>query len=526
MADSKTGGEGGAIALRPKVVNFNILPAEYQRAALGAQETILVAVVVVGIILAFLLTNSHIQLQSEAALARTQLAKKNQELSQLRQSAQPEVAQIRGQIDEIQKRVQTLKADLNVLKSRQLPLSTVFSKIFEVLPPGVSVDSLSQGGATVTLNGRGPDYSSSLTYAEKLRDSGLFTSVAFQVIQEQAPGVPTAPPLSQSPVPAGGPPPPTVSVPSGGSPPAGGSPSAGVVPPASTPVFPPTPTPAPVIAPTPAVPPTPMPAPSPTPTFTPGPSATPTMTPTPSVTPTPSATPTPSLDYVVVAKGFTDFPNDNYQNSTIRGRVIDPNNNPVTGLSFRVSTCCPAWSATYPRDWEPASDGSFEFAVDRGVYILEILSGRTQAITDLSTGDFRGHRVWDITIQKTSIGAPPPPNFTVTPTPTGTITPTPTGTITPTPTGTVTTTPTPTVTPTRTITPTPTRTLTPIPTSTAVVSRFDGYGQRVLAGGGYSGLSSVRPVALVLPAPAGVASSTSASSPVSFVIILEVKGSK
>ncbi|MDP2660937.1 MAG: hypothetical protein Q8R28_09435 [Dehalococcoidia bacterium] len=528
MADSKTGVGKGALPLRPKILNFTILPAEYTRPAAGPQETVLVGLIVVGFLLILLSTVSRSDLQVDTSLKQSQLAQTNQSINQLRQGAQPQASQLRNQLDDILKRLQTAKADSDALKSRQLSWSLVLAKVLDSAPPGVSVDSLGQGGATLTLKGRGPDYPASVTYAEKLRDSGLFTSVAFQVIMEQGSAVPPAPSLSSTP--AGG-----SQAPGGSGFPPTSSPGAGVVQPPPTPTRVPA-TPSPVVLPTPGIQPAPIPAATATPTLTPGPSPTPTATSTPSRTATPTATPTPSVDYAVVSKGFTDFTNDNFLNSIIGGRVIDPNNDLVPGLSFRLSSCCPDWSAVYPRDSDPPSDGNFSFTVtSQGNYRLEILSGVAQAVTDLSTGGFRGYRVWDITFLKTRVGTPPPPIHTATPTPTGTMTPTPTGTLTPTPTGTLTVTPTPTFTitptPTRTSTPTitstPTRTSTPIATNTTIVGNF-GHGDagRPLAGGGYPGLSVVEPLAQVLPAPRDAERSAMAATPVSFVIILEVKGSR
>ncbi|MDO8689051.1 MAG: hypothetical protein Q7R39_03415 [Dehalococcoidia bacterium] len=532
MADSRTGGGKGALPLRPKILNFAVLPAQYARPAAGLQETVLVGLIVVGFLLILLSIVSRSDLQSDTSLKQSQLAQTNQSINQLRQGAQPQASQLRSQLDDILKRLQIAKADLDALKSRQLSWSSVLAKVFDSAPPGVSVDSLGQGGATLTLKGRGPDYPVALTYAEKLRDSGLFTSVAFQVIMEQGAAVPPAPSLSSTP--AGG-----TQAPGGfgGSPTPGGSgvpptptPGAGVVQPPPTPIR----TPTPVLLPTPVIQPTPIPAPTATPTLTPGPSPTPTATSTPLGTATPTATPTPSVDYAVVSRGFTDFINENYLNSIIGGRVIDPNNNPVPGLSFRLSSCCPDWSAVYPREWDPPSDGNFSFTVtSQGNYTLQILNGVAQAVTDLSTGGFRGYRVWDITFLKTRVGTPTPLIYTATPTPTGTVTPTPTGSVTPTPTGTVTPTPTGSVTPTPTFTFTPTpipptKTSTPIPVATtAIVGNFGhGDASRPLAGGGYPGLSVVEPVAQVLPAPRDAERSAVAATPVTFVIILEVKGSR
>ncbi|MDP2936416.1 MAG: hypothetical protein Q8O86_07995, partial [Dehalococcoidia bacterium] len=368
MGSSKNQASAKHVVLRPKVINFNILPAEYQPAHLNSSDLLLVLVVVVGLALVALLTDSYVDLQTRVADGRVLLGQTSQRVEQIRRESQPQVVQVRGQTDEIQKKLQAQNADLNALKARQFPWFAVLTKVFDALPPGVALDSVSQGGASLTVSGHGPDYAAPLVYAERLKDSGLFSSVSFQVIQEVSSSVPPAPPLSTQPLPV---------IPA---------------PPVST--VTPIPVPAPTPLPTPAPAPTPLPTPTPRPTSTVGPSPTPANTPTPTTSPTPTATPTPLFDYAVISQTFKDFPNERDQNDTVKGKVVDLNNALVPGLRFRISSCCPAWSTEYPHIWEPPSDGTFEFALTTtGIYKLEVLSGRAQAATGLFTdGGFKGAR--------------------------------------------------------------------------------------------------------------------------------------
>lgn len=458
MGSSKNQASAKDVVLRPKVINFNILPAEYQPAHLNSSDLLMVLVVVVGLALVALLNDSYVDLHTGVADGRVLLGQTSQRVEQIRRESQPQVVQLRGQTDEIQKQLQAQNADLNALKVRQFPWFAVLTKVFSALPPGVALDSVSQGGASLTVSGHGPDYAALLVYAERLRDSGLFSSVSFQVIQEVSSGVPPAPPLSTQPLPV---------VPA---------------PPVST------------VTPIPVPAPTPLPTPTPRPTSTVVPSPTPANTPTPTTSPTPRATPTPLFDYAVISQTFKDFPNERDQNDTVKGKVVDLSNALVPGLRFRISSCCPAWSTEYPQEWEPPSDGTFEFALTTtGIFKLEVLSGRAQAATGLFTdGGFKGARIWEITFQKLTQGTLPTPTPTVV----------------------------------TTVTPTPTRigTATPTPTVTGIVSNLWREGGRPLAGAG----DYVRLVSFIdKPFGKGGSRETgslqNAAATVSFVINLEVK---
>lgn len=478
MGSSKNQASAKDVVLRPKVINFNILPAEYQPAHLNSSDLLLVLVVVVGLALVALLNDSYVDLQTRVADGRVLLGQTSQRVEQIRRESQPQVVQFRTQTDEIQKKLEAQNADLNALKARQFPWFAVLTKVFGALPPGVALDSVSQGGASLTVSGHGPDYAAPLVYAERLRDSGLFSSVSFQVIQEVSSGVPPAPPLSTQPVPGAAPPGGGALIPSGGTPVPGIVPA----PPVST------------VTPIPVPAPTPLSTPTPRPTSTVVPSPTPANTPTPTTSPTPRATPTPLFDYAVISQAFTDFPNERDQNDTVKGKVVDLSNALVPGLRFRISSCCPAWSTEYPHDWEAPSDGTFEFSLTTtGIFKLEVLSGRAQAATGLFTdGGFKGARIWEITFQKLTQGTLPTPTSTVV----------------------------------TTVTPTPTRagTATPTPTVTGIASNLWREGGRPLAGGGdYVRLVTFIDKSFGKGGSGETGGLQNAAATVSFVINLEVK---
>lgn len=490
LGSSKNQASAKRVVLRPKVINFNILPAEYQPAHLNSSDLLLILVVVVGLALVALLNDSFVDLQTRVADGRVLLGQTSQRVEQIRRESQPQVAQLRGQTDEVQKQLQAQNADLNALKVRQFPWFAVLNKVFGALPPGVALDSVNQGGASLTVSGHGPDYAAPLVYAERLRDSGLFSSVSFQVIQEVSSGVPPAPPLSTQPVPGAVPPVGGALIPPGGAPVPGIAPTPGPRPDAGVVPVPPVST----VTSIPVPAPTPLPTPTPRPTSTVVPSPTPANTPTPTTSPTPRATPTPIFDYSVISQAFTDFPNERDQNDTVKGKVVDLSNALVPGLRFRISSCCPAWSTEYPREWEPPSDGTFEFALTTtGIFKLEVLSGRAQAATGLFTdGGFKGARVWEITFQKLTQGTLSTPTPTVV----------------------------------TTVTPTPTRsgTATPTPTVTGIVSNLWGEGGRPLAGAGeYVRLVSFIDKSVGKGGSVETGSLQNAAATVSFVINLEVK---
>ncbi|MBI2848995.1 MAG: PilN domain-containing protein [Chloroflexi bacterium] len=392
-------------SLRPRLVDLNILPAEYLRPAITSTHLLFFFLILAGAYLSYFFAQEQLSRMEEISYLQGRLQKAQQAAAQLK-AQEPEGNRLRGLLDEAQKKLQPLEKDRQALALRQVRWSQILNIIQRAASADITLDSIAQGGSQVTLKGSAGSYVSATQYGDRLRESNLFSSVSIQLI----------------------------SLASG--------PSTGATlppPPPGTPLPIPIPTPIPPITFTPAVPLTPTPTPRPTPTTTPisplvlTPTSTPTslrtptpiFTPTRTSTPTASPTPTPAFDYIVLKKERTAYPGPDDLNNVIRGRVINLIGEPVPGLKFRLSTCCPAWSAEYPRSLDPSSNGTFEFTVNRGNFILEITGQRAQQVTDLSTDvfSFKGYHVWEVVFQTTF--GPPFPTPTPIPTPTESSTPTP-----------------------------------------------------------------------------------------------------
>jgi hypothetical protein len=114
------------------------------------------------------------------------------------------------------------------------------------------------------------------------------------------------------------------------------------------------------------------------------PTATESPTPVPTRPRPPTATPTPAWDYVV--KSFTAVAVPGARDiAYIRGRLVDRNGHLVPGARFRIrSDGVPTWTTVEP----PASraDGTVEFPVTRGRFVVSVVGGRSQEAGWMVTG--------------------------------------------------------------------------------------------------------------------------------------------
>lgn len=144
------------------------------------------------------------------------------------------------------------------------------------------------------------------------------------------------------------------------------------------------------------------------------------------------ATPTPALDYLVASTTRISRPGSG-RDHEITGQALDRFGRPVAGVSFRVSSCCPVWSADFPPRFDPAAPGTFQFFVGPGTFTVQVLNvapGRSQEAIQLHTADAGPAESfeWHIIFQKITDApvVPAPPALALTPTPT--FVPTPSGT--------------------------------------------------------------------------------------------------
>ncbi|MBI2304230.1 MAG: hypothetical protein HYU86_05725 [Chloroflexi bacterium] len=360
--------------LRPRVVDLNLLPDEYQRRAVSMLSLLFFLAVAVAV--ASVLAVNQAKAEQDLALTQMKAAvQKNRKTIAQLQTLEPQAKELRSAVDEAKKQLETMQKDYQIFVAGRVKWSGVLETLLRLAPPGLSLSSIAQtGGNKITLKGGAPHYLSTIEYSVALQKSGLFSSVNLEQLNK---ATPTATPTGTAP---------------------------------------PTPTPRVILPPAPTTTPTPFrtPGPSPSPTSTPRPPGTPT-TPTPTTIPSPTPTPVPQLYYAVISKQRQSFPDTVDRYSVIRGQVLDENGNLIPNLRFRVSSCCPPWEAYYPSQGIPPSDGNFQFLVGKWTFDLVITDTISSEVAkDLNTLEpgFTGYHVWTVIFQRTRSGSqatPTPP---------------------------------------------------------------------------------------------------------------------
>lgn len=378
------------------LVDINILPPELYRPRWDRFTLflLLIATVSLGALLLSYGLKYQVDLEMASLDGRLQRAMATTAASR---DAEIELGDLEARIEKAQSSLQQLETDYAAFLGRTSRWGKATDALLTKATVGITFRSISLEAGTVVAEGYAVSYEALVSYGNALLKSGDFTNVLFRsvVAQVAAPGVAT-----------------------------------------------PTPFWAPTLTATPGASPTPIP--------------TPTRTATP--TPTPTATPTPPpYEYMVLSAIRTYYnPDRALRWSVIKGRVTDPDGNLVPNLRFRLSSCCPTTTLDYPRSWEPASNGTFEFLVPTGpqgwYFDLSILDVSAEVARQLSTYDpdpaFSGYFVWDVvymrglphtptpiatatgtaTVPPTSTPIPRTPSPTPTPSPALPATPTPTTT--------------------------------------------------------------------------------------------------
>ncbi|HLH73117.1 MAG TPA: PilN domain-containing protein, partial [Chloroflexota bacterium] len=381
---------------RPRLVDLNLVPAEYRRKPFP--------IVTVGLSLftlgALLLLYALYYARSYSNLEIAQLSARVAQGQAIVQTATGDPAALARQ-----DKLRAMRDDYQVLAQRQINWGDVFQTIADV-PSGVLVRSASQAGFGVTINGSAINQEAAANYLQQLKNSGLFVNASIQVQPAREPLAfitPTPPPTP---------------VRSESTPPSG---------PTSAPA---------IAAAQPSVRPSETARPSqPTATFTESPrltataTAPPTITLTPTRTGTPQPTSTPAYDFALISVVQVAAANPNAPNSDIKGQVLDAKGKGVAGLTIEIdSEGSPAWSA----QTTTAGDGTFSFNVNHGKFQVEVIGGRSQTAKDLYTGADGTPGTWgyQLVFAETFTGPIPtvPPSLY---TPTWTPTPDPTATITP-----------------------------------------------------------------------------------------------
>jgi hypothetical protein len=380
---------------RPQIVDLNLVPPEYRPRPFPIVSAGL------GLLLAgcALLLYATFYAKTYTDLEINRLTSRVSQAETVVKSATGDPAALARQ-----DQLRAMRNDYDVLAQREINWGDVFQTIGDT-PPGVAVKSVGQSGFGVTVTGSASNAATAALYLDKLRASNLFVDAALQVS-------PSTAVANESPTVTAQPTQPVATL---------AAPAPAAVAPAP-PVQPP-------LAPRPTSPAN-QPLAAPAPAFSPTKTATPTITRTPTITqtPTPSPTSTPAFDFVLVSTQQIPTSNPMAGNSDIRGTVVDPSNNPVSGLVVEIdSEGEPPWSVQKTTD----GSGSFDFNVSHGKFKVFVAEGSSQPAMDLYTGadGVPGTYGYQLSFQQTFVGSAPPGGFgSPTPTYTGSATATPSDT--------------------------------------------------------------------------------------------------
>lgn len=378
------GASSPATKSRPRLIDLNLIPPEYRRRPFPIVTAGLAMLALGSLVLLYAIFYAKAYSDLEVSSLNARVAQARSVV----QSATGDSAAVAQQ-----DKLRAMRDDFHRLTDRQIHWGDVF-QVVGAVPDGVIVKSASQSGFGVTITGSAANAAAASRYLEQLRGSGLFANLSLQMSPAGAAAAaafatPTLVPTQ---------PPPTIA-------------------PRSAPIaLPPTSEPRAVSYPTPRPQPTAIPT---------EPRSTPTKTPTATITPTP----TPAYDYVLVSSKQLPASNPNAGDTDIRGTVLDSAGKPFPGVPIEIdSEGLPPWTSTTTT----GSDGTFDFTVTHGKFLVFPQSGHPQQALDLYTGadGVPGSFNYQLVFKATFTG-------TIAPTAVGTQTPTPTlttiPTITPTP---------------------------------------------------------------------------------------------
>ena len=330
--------------------------------------------------------------------------------------AKSSVEQMRPQEEEARPLYATLeakRAELQSLEKDQQSLARQYRRwagpiasIVQLLPAEVRLTSLVQHKGKVLVSGESASYAAVARLAADIEETKLFSRVAIQQVAPLANYTPRSSPSAPS---GSGAPPtlqdtptPLLETPTPG---LSAIPTEASLPTETPPVF------------------------APQPTSTPeSPAATDSETPIPATeqatasadeqSPTPTdaestSTPLPDVDFIVIKKEKTNYPDAINGTSSISGLVVDESGNGLVGVRVELSSCCPQWTSVATT----GQDARYWFGgLKAGNFSLRVLDATSETATDLLTyyPNVPGLNTWNVDFKRIANT----PFQTATPTPT------------------------------------------------------------------------------------------------------------
>lgn len=167
-------------------LNLNLLPERYQEHRVKWQTLAIVLLSVgllIGMVPGFLaLRREHAMTAAEQQQLETLLAQ-----SQQLQTEQLELETINQQLADTLARIQLLQGEAIFLSQWQTPHAPDIIAAVDARAPGITLNTLSQAGARLTVQGKTNSQAQVLEYARALQATGKFRNVRIEVLENHTP---------------------------------------------------------------------------------------------------------------------------------------------------------------------------------------------------------------------------------------------------------------------------------------------------------------------------------------------------
>lgn len=176
--------------LRPRVVEINLLPPEYKQRLKLSLQFLLVALSLMLVLPLYPLAQWRVAAGGEASDIKVQLDAQKRALSSLT-TLEPRATQLQADIDQARGKLEAMDSDYEAFLAQRVKWSQALKEILD-FPEGVTLGpAISQGSPApeVTVEGIAPDFTTVANYANRLRASGIFSSVTIETGSSSVVGI-------------------------------------------------------------------------------------------------------------------------------------------------------------------------------------------------------------------------------------------------------------------------------------------------------------------------------------------------
>jgi Tfp pilus assembly protein PilN len=163
---------------RPKKVDLDLLPTEYQPRKVSKLSIALVCIAVLMLCLPVLFVLLKADVNDEKERLETQLSELTSELADLNK-VKTQAQSLLAQIDAAEQKLETTREDYETFLENRLLWSDVITEIDDLIPgKRVSIVSIKQGGSSITLTGSATRDDYVVEFAAALEGSEYFSHVS------------------------------------------------------------------------------------------------------------------------------------------------------------------------------------------------------------------------------------------------------------------------------------------------------------------------------------------------------------